>query len=134
MKKYSIIAFFISFTSLLGSLYFSEIKKFFPCELCWYQRILMYPLVVLFFISVVLKKKDVFVYTLPLTILGMIISFYHYSIQKSLFFETKNSCTIGSACNVEYINWFGFVTIPLLAFFAFTFLTFVGFLAKKTKK
>jgi disulfide bond formation protein DsbB len=113
-------AWIVSVVATLGSLYFSEIRGFVPCELCWIQRIFMYPLSIIlgiaaFYNEVLLKK-----YVLPLSLIGGLISFYHYLVQKVPGFAEIKPCVQGVPCNVQYINWFGFVTIPFLALTAFT--------------
>ncbi|WP_163971324.1 disulfide oxidoreductase [Oceanobacillus halotolerans] len=107
----------------LGSLFFSEVMGYTPCELCWIQRIFMYPLVVIY--GVALWKKDISI-ALPgliLSSIGMIVSIYHYSIQKlPMLQETGGSCG-NVPCNVQYINYGGFITIPFLAGIAFIVIT-----------
>jgi disulfide bond formation protein DsbB len=113
------IVWFISIISMLGSLYFSEIARYWPCTLCWYQRIAVYPLV--FMIPVALIKKDwnVYLYILPLNIIGTIISVFHNMIYYNLIPETTGPCTLGISCTTQYIEWLGFITIPNLALMAF---------------
>jgi disulfide bond formation protein DsbB len=109
----------IALVAMLGSLYFSEIKGFLPCKLCWYQRILMYPQVFLLGIASVRKQTSIYLYVLPMTLLGACISIYHYLMEKTDLFPSNSfSCGI-VPCDLEYINWFGFVTIPFLALTAF---------------
>ncbi|RKN85685.1 disulfide bond formation protein B [Paenibacillus ginsengarvi] len=112
----------IALVAMLGSLYFSEVKGYLPCKLCWYQRILMYPQVFLIGIAAV-RKQQVYMYVLPMTILGGCISIYHYLMEKTDLFKSNSfSCGI-VPCDAEYINWFGFVTIPFLALTAFVLIT-----------
>lgn len=114
------IGWMASFVSTLGSLYFSEILQYIPCELCWYQRIFMYPLVIILGIGVFKKDAKVAVYSLVLSALGGCISIYHYGIQKVAFLgENSLSCGV-VPCTGEYINWFGFITIPFLALVGFS--------------
>jgi disulfide bond formation protein DsbB len=117
------IAWIIATVATMGSLYFSEIMGYLPCNLCWYQRILMYPLVIVLGIATARKDLKQTIYVLPITILGICISSYHYAIEKTNWFEhTGNACGI-VPCDAEYINWLGFITIPFLAFTAFTLIT-----------
>lgn len=113
----------VALTATLGSLYFSEVLHYIPCKLCWYQRILMYPLVVILGAAAVRKDYKQAIYVLPLSVIGGVISIYHYLIQKTTLFEhASNSCGI-VPCDVDYLDWFGFITIPLLALIAFTLIT-----------
>lgn len=119
------IAWGASLIATLGSLYFSEILKFIPCELCWYQRIFMYPLVILLGIATVRKDASIALYSLILSSIGGSISIYHYFIQKISFFRNSAPACGQVPCTGEYINWFGFITIPFLAFIGF-FIIFVS--------
>ncbi|WP_245954344.1 disulfide oxidoreductase [Paenibacillus flagellatus] len=113
----------IALVATLGSLYFSEVKGYLPCKLCWYQRILMYPQVFLLGIAAVRKQLSIYVYVLPMTVLGAGISTYHYLMEKTDWFPSNSfSCGI-VPCDAEYINWFGFVTIPFLALVAFVLIS-----------
>lgn len=76
----------VSFIATLGSLYLSEIMKYEPCTLCWYQRILMYPLVLLLGTAIIRKDYRIGIYSLTLAIIGACIAAYHYSLQKSHFY------------------------------------------------
>jgi len=113
----------VSVVAMLGSLYFSEVRLFVPCPLCWYQRILMYPLVLLLGVQTYRQDPKAFAYTLPLSALGVIVSGYHVLVQKVPGFGIPELCRSGVPCNVDYINWLGFISIPLLSFTAFTIIT-----------
>ncbi|WP_026569138.1 MULTISPECIES: disulfide oxidoreductase [Sediminibacillus] len=105
--------------AMLGSLFFSEFMGYEPCELCWYQRILMYPLVIIYGYAAI--KKDIR-FGLPGLIMsgiGICVSTYHYLIQKlPALHEAGESCGL-VPCNGQYVNYFGFITIPFLALIAF---------------
>lgn len=119
------LAWVIATIATLGSLYFSEIMGYLPCTLCWYQRILMYPLVIVLGIATARKDLKQTIYVLPITILGMGISSYHYAIEKTDWFEGGGKTCGIIPCDVEYINWLGFITIPFLAITAFTLITII---------
>jgi len=116
-------AWVVAIAAMSGSLYFSEVRHFVPCTLCWWQRILMYPLVPLLGIATFRQDHGVWRYALPLSVVGLGTSTYHYLIQKVPGFAPPASCAIGVPCSAAYINWFGFVTIPLLAGTAFLLIT-----------
>ncbi len=122
-NKPLLIAWITSIVSLVGSLFFSEVMKFVPCNFCWYQRILMYPLVILLGVAFYKQDYKVTRYVLPLSILGIIVSGYHYALQKIPALKAFEVCTSGVPCSGQYINWLGFITIPLLAFVGFTIIT-----------
>jgi len=126
----------VSVIAVFGSLYFSEIKQFPPCTLCWYQRIIMYPLVIILGISIIKKDFKISLYTLVLSSIGIIISAYHYAIQKISFFADKSIDCGDIPCTGEYINWGGFITIPFLALNAFLIIFICSYcvLKSNTKK
>lgn len=113
------IVWFISIVSMLGSLYFSEVAGYWPCTLCWYQRIAVYPLVFIIPVALIKKEFNIYLYILPLNIIGTIISVYHNMIYYNLIPETTGPCTLGISCSAQYIEWLGFITIPNLALMAF---------------
>lgn len=117
------LAFGQALIAMLGSLYFSEIAGFLPCALCWYQRILMYPLVLITIVGII--KQDEFLpnYVLPFSLLGMGVSFYHYLLQLGLVGSEFGCGTL--ACNSRYIDYAGFITIPFLALIAFIIINIV---------
>lgn len=129
-------AWFVSLIATLGSLYFSEIRGFIPCDLCWLQRIFMYPLVLILGIGTFQSDVSVRKYVLPLSIIGGVISFFHYLEQKIPGFGGIKPCVSGVPCSAQYINWFGFITIPFLALIAFTLISIcmiLLFLKKRNK-
>lgn len=123
-------AWVVSVIATLGSLYFSEIRGFIPCELCWFQRILMYPLTIILGIAAYRGDTGVKLYVLPMTILGGSISLYHYMLQKIPGFAPLKPCLSGVPCDMQYINWLGFITIPFLALIAFILITIAMFMIR----
>ncbi|MBO2535665.1 disulfide oxidoreductase [Rummeliibacillus suwonensis] len=123
MNKPLLLAWFTSIIAMGGSLFFSEVMDFIPCTLCWYQRILMYPLVIFLGIAFYHQEKTIYKYILPISIIGMATSSYHYALQKIPSMHEFATCTSGVPCSGQYINWLGFITIPFLALIAFTIIT-----------
>ena len=113
----------VALTALLGSLYFSEIRHYMPCNLCWYQRILMYPLVAVIAVGLLRQDINLPYYVLPLSLLGQVIATYHYLLEKTNIFAAPSSCQEGIPCTTPWINWGGFVTIPFLAMSGFFLIT-----------
>lgn len=124
-----------SIIAMFGSLYFSEIRQYEPCLLCWYQRILMYPFAIILGIAVVKKDYRISLYTMAMSAVGAMISIYHYSLQK-VPFMADNAVTCGRVpCTGQYINWLGFITIPFLALTAFIIIFTLSLIIwKKTKE
>ncbi len=119
-KNLLFIAWSQSLVATYGSLFFSEVMKFTPCVLCWYQRICMYPLTLLILVGILRKDRGVAYYVLPLSIIGWIISFYHNLLYYHIVSETLAPCVNGVSCTTKFFALFGFVTIPLLSLIAFT--------------
>ncbi len=117
---YVFFALIVSFVATLGSLFFSEVMHFIPCSLCWYQRIFMYSLVFLFLVNLLFPDDKIFKYSFPLVIIGWMISIYHNLLMFGIIPENLSPCVQGVPCSTAYINWLGFITIPLLSFFAYT--------------
>lgn len=108
-----------------GSLYLSEVMRFPPCSLCWYQRILMYPLVVIIPVGILLRDMRLRFYVLPISILGTMIAIYHNLLTYGIIKEDLVPCSMGISCTTRWIDWFGFITIPLLSLTAFVVITFL---------
>lgn len=116
IKEYSLpLCLAIAVVGLLGSLYFSEIRHFLPCVLCWYQRIVLYPLVVLFAVAIATKDTNVWKYALPLVSISLIIGIYQLLLVYG-FIHPSSACSVGVSCVAITWKLFGFITIPLLAF------------------
>lgn len=112
------LAFAVALTAMLGSLYMSEIAKFTPCVLCWYQRIAMYPLALLLGIAAVRRDRSIRVYGMALAGVGAVISTYHTWLQA---FPSSSSsfCTVEAPCTQRHVWELGFVSIPFMALAGF---------------
>jgi disulfide bond formation protein DsbB len=123
------LALLAAWTALCGSLYFSEVRGYVPCVLCWYQRILMYPLSAVIAVGLLRRDPHLPYYVLPLSLYGLGMSTYHYLLEKTDLFAGAAACSQGVACTTQWINWFGFVTIPFLALVAFLIVTLMSVIA-----
>lgn len=119
-------AWITSLVATLGSLYFSEVLGFIPCDLCWFQRIFMYPQVIILGIAIARKDFPAARYSLALSLVGGLISLYHYALQKIPFFQDYAISCGRVPCTGQYMNWLGFITIPFLALTAFTMIIFLS--------
>lgn len=108
-----------SLVATAGSLFFSEVLGYLPCELCWVQRIFMYPIVIISTAALLKKNIEMSYPILYLSGIGMLFSIYHYSLQKVPFLQDAGGFCGQVPCNLQYINYFGFITIPFLAGVAF---------------
>jgi len=126
------LAFGPALAALLGSLYFSEIAGFVPCTLCWYQRILMYPITILLIVGIFNDDWLLPKYVLPLSVSGIFVSAYHYLVQNNVF--GSGFCSAGVSCAIRYVNVFGFITIPFMALTAFILITIFIWMANRSYK
>jgi disulfide bond formation protein DsbB len=125
------LSFAVALVATIGSLYLSEVMNFAPCKLCWFQRIFMYPQVFLLGIAAVRKDSRVYRYVLPLSIIGGCISIYHYLIQKVPYFHDHATSCGQVPCEFDYLDWFGFITIPLMALAAFVLIAILQSMLRK---
>lgn len=114
------IAWLVSSVSTAGSLFFSEVMQFPPCVLCWYQRICMYPLVLILLTALFPLDKKVIRFSLPLAIAGFVIAVYHNLLYYQILPESAAPCREGISCTTIHIEWLGFITIPLLSLLGFS--------------
>jgi len=128
------VAFAIALSSMLGSLFFSEILKLPPCELCWYGRIALYPIVILLAVGIINKDKKIYSYVLPLSIAGLTITTFHNLLYYNIIPEGFAPCTLGVSCTAKLVALLGFIDIPLLAFLAFLTITVLMFIYKNNIK
>ena len=114
------LAFAVAAVATGGSLFFSEVADFVPCELCWFQRIFMYPLAVTGLLVAVAGEHRLARYLLPLPVIGGGFSVYHLLVENGVVEQTQ-ACSISApgGCAVKWIEEFGYVTIPTLALTAF---------------
>ncbi|MEM1206930.1 MAG: disulfide bond formation protein B [Acidobacteriota bacterium] len=106
-----------------GSLFFSEVMELPPCVLCWYQRICLFPLVVILARALFPLDTRVVRYALPIAVLGWLTAGYHNLIYLGVVPENLQPCSRGVPCSQESATWFGFLSIPLLSLLGFTLIT-----------
>ena len=113
------VNFLVTLLGATGSLYFSEVMRFTPCVLCWYQRVFLFPLVVIFGAAIWTQDSSYRKYAFPIAIIGTLISIYHNLIYYGLISEALTPCTQGVSCSSKQLELFGFITIPLLSMLSF---------------
>ena len=109
----------VAVVATAGSLYFSLGLGLVPCELCWYQRILMYPLVLVLGVAALENRRRGFLTALPLSILGVVVAAYHSWLQVS---GTTGTCSVGGGCSAIQYQILG-LSIPNLSLIAFVLIT-----------
>lgn len=113
-------AWLVNIVAFMGSIYFSNIMMLPPCMLCWYQRICIFPLSIIFAVGFLKKDGNVFWYSIPLVIIGWIISLYHNLLYYKIIPKAITACTSGISCTDKQIEYLGFITIPLMAWTSLT--------------
>lgn len=106
----------------LGSLFMSEIAGFVPCRLCWVQRGFMYPLAILLLAGLVWRWSWAWAAALPLAVGGAAVAFFHYGEQQGWYGGSAAFCDAAVPCSDIWVNQFGFITIPFMAFAGFVFI------------
>jgi disulfide bond formation protein DsbB len=117
------LAWVTSLIATVGSLFFSEVMQLPPCVLCWYQRIAMYPLVLIIGAGIVLRDARLKYYALPVCLSGLAIAVYHNLLYYGIIPDSITPCTQGISCTTVQIQWLGFITIPLMSLAAFIIIT-----------
>lgn len=110
----------VTAVSTLSALFLSEVMNLPPCVLCWYQRIFIFPLVLLLPVGLFPFDSKVVRYALPLSAIGWSIALFHVLLTYGLIPESIRPCTLGVPCALNQIEWFGFVSIPLLSLLGFS--------------
>lgn len=150
LKKQHIawLIFLQALVAMLGSLYYSNFGDpvenlklgvfwlagygFTPCQLCWWARILMYPIVPISLVGILKKDEKFTNYVLPLAIPGFFLEIYHYVLQKSNI-ENPFGCTGDNPCSAMSVDYFGVITIPFLCLTAFTVILLLSYWHRKAK-
>jgi len=129
-----LFAFWVALSSIVGSLFFSDVASLLPCELCWKQRILMFPQSLMFGLAVWKKEKVIADYSILLSAIGICYSIYHYTLQ--MIPRDTSTCATSSFlsnCSEKLIFQFGYITIPMMTATAFALLLLFMLIHKKLK-
>ena len=128
-KNALLFAFIIALVGTSGSLFYSEIAGYEPCKLCWFQRIFMYPLTILLGIALIKNDFEIADYVIPLSVIGGLISTYHYYIQRVAY---SLSCGVDAvSCTTTYSFYYGYITIPIMALTAFVMIIVLTYICKE---
>jgi disulfide bond formation protein DsbB len=109
------LAWLIALVTMLGSLYYSRVQHYVPCELCWYQRICIYPFAVILAIAAWRRDVGIRVYAIPVLAVGAGIAGYHSWVQAYPPTNGTSFCTLDAPCTLRYVWEFGFVSLPFMA-------------------
>ena len=124
-------AWLLVLVSALVSLFFSDVMEFAPCALCWYQRICLFPLVIILARGLFPLDLQVVKYALPLAVAGWLLAAYHNLLYVGIVPESMQPCSKGVSCTEDYLEFLGFLSIPLLALLSFTLLTGILFVLRR---
>lgn len=125
------LAFLVALFSTLASLFLSEIAQFPPCKFCWFQRIFMYPQVILLGIATIQNDFSVKTYSIPLSVIGLSIAIYHYILQ---VVPLSTSCSNEVVnCALKQFTFFGYITIPVMSATGFGLILLLMMLQKRIK-
>src|SRR5687767_7941374 len=117
--------------SALGSLFFSHVMGFAPCVLCWYQRIALFPLVLILPMGLFPLDAKAAKFALPLTVAGLLTAIYHNLLYVGLIPKSIQPCAQGVSCTENYFELFGFVSIPVLSLLALSAMTALLIVVKR---
>lgn len=107
------LAWIVASVATIGSLIYSEVIHFEPCRLCWFQRIAMYPMAIVLLVGAIRREFQVKYYALPLALIGLAISVYHYLME--VFPSLEGGSCGAVSCSARHVEIFGFVSIPFMA-------------------
>lgn len=102
-----------------GSLFYSEVKHLIPCDLCWYQRICMYPLVAIFAVGVLRRDRTAFWYAAPFVAIGAPLALYHWLVERVPSLSDSTSCSAFAPCTTPYFEELGYITLAFMSMSAF---------------
>ena len=114
-----VLALIAAAVTTAGSLYYSEVKGLLPCELCWFQRICMYPLFAILLVGVLRKDRGALWYAAPFVAIGAPLALYHWLVERVPAFTDSTSCSVLQSCNIPYFEELGYVTLAFMDLSAF---------------
>jgi len=109
----------IAVVTTAGSLYYSEVVGWLPCELCWYQRITMYPLSAILVVGLIRRDRGVHWTALPFVVVGIPLSLYHWLVERVPSLAEGSSCSAFVPCSIPYFQELGYVTLAFMDLSAF---------------
>lgn len=133
-KHAILFGFLISVAALVGSLLYSNVIGFEPCELCWWQRIFIYPQAVLFLVALFKKDNGVFKYSIPLSVMGAVVALYHTYIQLGGTTSVLPCTATGAACAKVFVLQFGYITIPTMSLTILAYLLLLALIKRSYDK
>lgn len=131
VQNYLLVGFVLSLSAALGSMVLSTVLELTPCTLCWYQRIALFPMVIIFGAGYIRKDAHTYIATLALSLVGLIIAGYQLLLQWGIIAESLTCTTSSVSCGEKQLEVFGFITIPMGSFAMFAALGLLSWLAAR---
>jgi len=113
------------------SVFYGEIQHHEPCSLCWYQRIALFPLVILLGIAAYRGESMIIPYVLPLVIIGGLVAFFHVLQGHFPILQKAGVCHLGPHCSKSYFSLFGLFDFPSVSAIGFFLIAFLLLLHAK---
>lgn len=134
-KNIFLVGFLVTLAGTLLTLFYSEYLGYKPCDLCWFQRIFLYPQIILFGLAMWKKDFGIFIYTLVLSLIGLAFAIYHHMLQIGYdIYKPCSEAPFAIDCAKPSFIEFGFVTFPFMAVVLFTFLAILSVVVMKHSK
>jgi disulfide bond formation protein DsbB len=124
------LAWIVAAVTMGGSLYYSQVANFVPCELCWAQRICLYPFAIVLLVAALRRDRKVWTYVVPVAVIGAAIAAYHVQLQA--YPAQQSFCSTLVPCTTRYVWEFGFVSLPFMSLAASTFIITMVLVARAT--
>lgn len=122
----------VAFFAVVGSLFYSELVGYPPCVLCWWQRVFLYPQLVIFAAALWMRDRTVFVYSSILASIAGLLALYHSYVYWGG--ESLLPCTaLGGACSKIYVMAFGYITIPSMSLTVVLYLLLLAWISRLYK-
>jgi disulfide bond formation protein DsbB len=125
------LAWIVAAVTMAGSLYYSlGPPQFVPCELCWYQRICLYPQAAILLVAALRRDRKVWTYVVPVLVVGAAIAIYHVQLQA--YPKQQTFCPTLTPCTTRYVWEFGFVSLPFMSLAASCFIITMVLVSRST--
>jgi disulfide bond formation protein DsbB len=123
-------------SAVVGSLVYSNIVGYPPCELCWIQRIFLYPQLIIVYMAMRRDDKRIIDYLIPLSVMGALVAFFHSLVQWgfSPLGSTIGCVAVGGECAKVYVDSYAYITIPFMSFTVFAYIIAMKFIYRHREK
>jgi len=128
-------AWLVATMATASALFIGEVMMMVPCQLCWYQRIFMFPLAIVLGMACFSDDRRGAVYALPLAFGGLLMAAYHTLLVAGLVPKSWIPCSAGVSCADQKLEILNGIQIPWLSLVAFFIITLLlTFFLRRTPK